>query len=370
MTNSKDREEKEEKEEKTKKEEKRKDVKTLFNSIVSQSNVLLLIWFLAIYFILYTIIGMFNGNTSTNPSFTTSRVLDVIIFGFLLFFLVVSYHSHSKEKKKASIEKWINDFRVYLDTTSSIFSLSLFLAAFYFVVYLFHIPMDSEAKPMTIKLVEGVAWFLFLIMLIVDVFKYFFDVSLVDYVFGKGKINLWDKIFDDDKDKHKKKDKTETPVEKNEVFNISNNMYNYEEAGAICSAFGAKLADYDQIEAAYNNGAEWCNYGWSKDQMAFFPTQKSTWNKLQQDDGHKNDCGRPGVNGGYMANPQIKFGVNCYGKKPKASKTELARMSANHGPHPKSKKDLDLEKKVKRWKKHADQNLVLNSFNKDKWSSY
>ena len=26
-------------------------------------------------------------------------------------------------------------------------------------------------------------------------------------------------------------------------------------------------------------------------------------------------CGNPGINGGYFANPDLKFGVNCYGIK-------------------------------------------------------
>ena len=35
-----------------------------------------------------------------------------------------------------------------------------------------------------------------------------------------------------------------------------------------------------------------------------------------------NNCGRPGVNGGYFDNPNIKFGVNCYGQKPDAERTK------------------------------------------------
>ena len=66
-------------------------------------------------------------------------------------------------------------------------------------------------------------------------------------------------------------------IPKNEVFNISNNLYTYDDAQAICSVYGAQLATYDQVEEAYKDGAEWCNYGWSENQMAFFPTQKSTW---------------------------------------------------------------------------------------------
>ena len=66
-----------------------------------------------------------------------------------------------------------------------------------------------------------------------------------------------------------------------QVFHVPSNIYTYDNAGALCNAYGAQLASYDQIEDAYNSGAEWCNYGWSKDQMAYYPTQKSTYEKLK-----------------------------------------------------------------------------------------
>ena len=67
-----------------------------------------------------------------------------------------------------------------------------------------------------------------------------------------------------------------------EVFHIKRNIYSYDDAKAVCKAHGAKLANYSQIETAYNNGAEWCGYGWSSDQMGLFPTQKETWEKMQK----------------------------------------------------------------------------------------
>ena len=73
---------------------------------------------------------------------------------------------------------------------------------------------------------------------------------------------------------------------KKQVFNIPGNLYSYDNADAVCKAYGAELATYDQIENAYNSGAEWCNYGWSANQLALFPTQKQTYNNLQKIQGH------------------------------------------------------------------------------------
>jgi hypothetical protein len=133
--------------------------------------------------------------------------------------------------------------------------------------------------------------------------------------------------------------------------------------------YGAQLATYDQLEDAYNKGAEWCNYGWSDGQMAYFPTQKSTWMKLQKDKKRKNNCGRPGINGGYMGNPNLKFGVNCYGKKPQPSPSDLTRMNAVEIT-PKTPEDIALDKKIEYWKQNADKLLQINSYNKSKWSEY
>ena len=147
-----------------------------------------------------------------------------------------------------------------------------------------------------------------------------------------------------------------------QVFNIPGNYYGYEDAKALCSAYGAKLANYDQIEKSYGRGAEWCNYGWSDGQMALFPTQKDTYAKLQQTPGHENDCGRPGINGGYMANPALK----CYGYKPKITNEEEELMR-NTQPYPKSEKDILMEKRVDYWQDKLDE-ILVSPFNYNTWS--
>jgi hypothetical protein len=161
------------------------------------------------------------------------------------------------------------------------------------------------------------------------------------------------------------------PKINNEVFNIANNLYTYEDAQAICKSYDSTLATYDQMEQAYRDGADWCNYGWSDGQMAFFPTQKATWQELQKSPSRKNSCGRPGINGGYMDNPNMKYGVNCYGKKPKPTDMDLARMTAKkHQIYPKTADELRLEKRVNFWKENSDKLLKINSYNDYKWSEY
>jgi hypothetical protein len=155
-------------------------------------------------------------------------------------------------------------------------------------------------------------------------------------------------------------------MKKQEVFHVYDNKYNYEDAKAICAAYDGRLATYNEINQAYNEGADWCGYGWSDNQMAFFPTQEEKWNKLQTIDGHHNDCGRPGINGGYIANPNVRFGVNCYGYKPDITSEDAQRMQ-NQQLYPKNKREIMFDKKVDYWRtKLAD--IMVSPFNSDNWS--
>lgn len=151
-----------------------------------------------------------------------------------------------------------------------------------------------------------------------------------------------------------------------QVFHIPYQNYTYEEAKALCKAYGGRLATYEEIEEAYNRGAEWCSYGWSDGQMALYPTQHDTYHKLQNVKGHEHDCGRPGINGGYIENPNIKFGVNCYGYKPKITPEEEELMLKSK-PYPLNKKDLKYQQRVDHYKDILS-SIKVSPFNYKQWS--
>ena len=53
---------------------------------------------------------------------------------------------------------------------------------------------------------------------------------------------------------------------------------------------------------------------------------------------------RPGINGGYIDNKNVRFGVNCFGTKPEASADELNLLnSATAMPLTKEERLLDAE---------------------------
>jgi len=342
-------------------------INELGKAIFNKSTIILVVLFLAIYFIVYFFLGLFfnKGGESTNFQSKVSRTLDIFILLALLTVIGLFAYTYSDKEKEEVFKDFLNNIKEYIDKPTSIFVTGFVIIALYVIMFLFRIPMSRETKPFFIYFIESLAWILFIIIAFVDFFKYVLGISITD---------MLSKLMnpEEEKKEEKKEDKpAPKPIDTNEVFNISNNLYTYEDAQAICGSYGAKLATYDQIEGAYQNGAEWCNYGWSDGQMAFFPTQKATWTELQKYPKHKNDCGRPGVNGGYIHNPHVKFGVNCYGKKPKANPQDLSKLNAQgKSLFPKSEADVALDKKVEYWKQNGDKMLKLNSFNNVKWSEF
>jgi hypothetical protein len=216
------------------------------------------------------------------------------------------------------------------------------------------------------NIMGGIIVAILVVLIVINAFQYFFSINITAYIQNLFTNNPQIDIVVD-QSAYKPSPVPEIKFKK-QVFNIPGNYYNYENAKAVCKAYGAELATYEQIEKAYNNGAEWCNYGWSANQLALFPTQQKTYNKLQKTKGHENDCGRPGVNGGYIANQQVRFGVNCYGNKPKITEQEEELMKTAT-PYPESEKDIAFQKRVDFWKNKVDQ-ILVSPFNYDTWGSF
>ena len=296
-------------------------------------------------------------------------MLFIVILSLLL---VIYYYFSSMTDKEDLFGLLIKETLRYLDSPNSIIYTILVILIFYTILFVCRIPMTKDTKPYSMEFIEIQLWFSLFCVIFVDLFKYLFGINVIEIILEKI-YDYWSLLPDDGDGEPEPEvvnlEPVLNPKQDREVFNISNNLYTYDDAQAICKSYDSRLATYEEIEDSYNNGSEWCNYGWSDGQMILFPTQKATWDKLQQTKGQKNDCGRPGINGGYIANPTMQFGVNCFGKKPEAKITDLVQMT-NNNTVPKTKEDEILDAKVKYWQENSDKMLTVNSFNKEKWNEF
>jgi hypothetical protein len=229
---------------------------------------------------------------------------------------------------------------------------------------------NNNSSSVWSKILGFIIVFVIICLVLVNALQYFFSINVTAYITdlftSKPKIDI---VVNQNNSNNSFGSSSSSSVPeikyKNQIFNIPGNTYNYENAKAVCTAYGAKLATYSQIEDAYKEGGEWCNYGWSEGQMALFPTQKKTYDKLQTIPNHEHNCGRPGINGGFISNPQIKFGVNCYGHKPKMTNEEEQLME-NTTPYPLTAQEIAFQKRVDYWRTKVDE-ILVSPFNYNNW---
>ena len=331
-----------------------------YTIILTYENLYVLFWIVSLYFILYSVLSFFFRRESLG------YVYDVVILLTILGIIIAYRLLTDTDEYKDDAENRVDSFLSFFDNRYNIVFLVIALVMLYVLISIIKIPTDRENKPTIIIGLETLLMILLVLILFVQFFDEFVDVKLTDEL--RERLGIIDPSTTITTSTSSQPDPIPipTPVQGKEVFNVGGNHYTYSDAEAICKSFDAELADYDQIEQSYNNGGEWCNYGWSKNQMALFPTQKATWNKLQGNEKIKNNCGRPGINGGYMANPALRFGVNCYGVKP-------SKRSIDFGPQSDTSytpaEDKLMNSKVDFWKNNMDK-LKLNHYNSNDWSRY
>lgn len=298
--------------------------------------------------------------------------INVVLMALLIYILMYVFFTPTPIPNSEKIKKIKTQMQTFFRDDFNLIWTIVSLLVLYLIMYLMgsNTITGTGSKPFAFAMIET-ALFITVFLFVLNIFfNTALGVPLFDILF-EAIDKLLASLFGSATEEIKTKDteeKTSPDAEKNEVFNISNNLYTFDEAAAVCKTYGARLANYNQIESAYEQGAEFCNYGWSEGQMAFFPTQKETWKKIQQESGKEssNKCGRPGVNGGYFDNPKLMFGVNCYGVKPAASDEDQLRMKNQKL----ATSQISDNEKVNLLKNHSDKTMVISSYNNNLWSKY
>jgi len=148
---------------------------------------------------------------------------------------------------------------------------------------------------------------------------------------------------------------------KKEVFHVKNNIFAFGDAPAVCGLYDADVASIEQLKQAHKEGADWCSGGWTQEGLVAYPIQKSTYDKLQENDPqNRNICGKPGIN--LLRNdPDLLYGVNCYGIKRRPIGLEKVKEVIM------SDADRIKQQKMDQFRKL---NIMPSPYNEQKWSEY
>jgi hypothetical protein len=224
-----------------------------------------------------------------------------------------------------------------------------------------------------ISILEIFLWAIFIVIILLNGFQYFFNTNITTEITNllstKPQITISQNVPPEEHVDSGDLGAGPSLKMRKQVFHIPASVYDYDNAKALCQAYGAQLANTDQLEEAHKSGAEWCSYGWSDNQMILYPTQKSTWDELQKstDPAKKNSCGRPGINGGYIDNASMKAGVNCYGPKPDMNPASSKLMASIQNYEAGKMIDPLHEARVQEMKGKIN-DIVVAPFNKGAWS--
>lgn len=316
------------------------------------------------------------------PKLYNFMIIIIVIFFFILFLLLFNYLGKSNSQSiQTSPMNQLNSLnqigsRIATPVMNSVINTTQ-SAANQLMDY------QKPNKPSILGIILNLLYFILFVILILLFIKYAFNIDVLQAFKKKQespnassdkseKANKANKAEEDEEDASNP-NSIKTTIKNfspklpfKEVYHIPGNNYSYEEAKSVCKAYDGELANIKQMEDVYKKGGEWCSYGWSDNQLALFPTQHDHWNKLQTIKGHEHDCGRPGINGGYIDNPNVRFGVNCYGFKPKMKPVE-SKLMESASEYPITDQQVEFNKQVDHWKKNLN-NIIVAPFNAKKWS--
>jgi hypothetical protein len=233
-------------------------------------------------------------------SLAFSRMIDVSTFCVILIVSIMVYYRTDREKKYEILENVVYNTEKLIKGPSK-FILVFSIIALYLIIYMSGIPMTSDTKSFTVIIFESFLWLFLLLVIYMELVKFLFDKNLPNVIFDnlrrfisnsknrKTKVKVGEedtteteedtteteedtsettgtkegkteektgkteeKTGKTEETKGKTEEKTGKTEEKKgtrktktnkkgttgfEVFHVSNNLYNYEDAQSICKSF-------------------------------------------------------------------------------------------------------------------------------------
>ena len=199
----------------------------------------------------------------------------------------MSYFNSSVNLNSGTAVKSFND-DISNSMTPGLLGILLFIIVIYY--YLFYslgmktVQAPTQAPSLGAMAIELLLWALFIILITINALQYYYEIDVTAEIknmfTGEPKVDITiTQPVDEDTIKV-----PEIAIQK-QVFHLKDNKYTYDNAKAVCKAYGARLANYDDMQKAYREGGEWCNYGWSDKSIGSFPYTKGDMGEITKNKG-------------------------------------------------------------------------------------
>lgn len=89
------------------------------SEVLNKSNVMVLVMFLAIYFVIYFLMDVFNKEQSTGEQkdVRMSKLLDIMVFSFVLIYLVSNFFNMNETEKSNIVSNNLDEFLEFSNST-------------------------------------------------------------------------------------------------------------------------------------------------------------------------------------------------------------------------------------------------------------
>lgn len=174
------------------------------NSIFNMTTLPYFAGFIAIYIVLY--FSIYNGRSESVMLF--SKVIDIYLIVVFIVAAVYYYSTLPKDDKDHIIGFLVKWSKEFFQNPYGMAESVILIILFYAFIYLGGVPMSDSTIPGTILFIRQKIWVFLATFIIVDFFKYYFKLdlldifipnSVIDYLYGKSA-----KKEKDEKDKEKK----------------------------------------------------------------------------------------------------------------------------------------------------------------------
>ena len=105
------------------------ELKNVTSQYLNSSNMFVLIWFLAIYIVVYYVLGTFFNKGKTPDEFQTNlgRTLDFIFFVSLFIFILSYYTSKSQQQITEDMIVLYDNVLLFLENSNNLIAIPLFI---------------------------------------------------------------------------------------------------------------------------------------------------------------------------------------------------------------------------------------------------